>query len=269
MPADRSDRPAMTDPAGAAEPPESTEPRRFRYGPHPDQYAELTSPAAGGRIAVVIHGGYWRAAFDAALGRAPARALARSGWQAWNVEYRRVGRGGGWPETFTDIAAALDMIGTWARAAGPAGPGLVLIGHSAGGHLAAWAARRAAVPIAGVVSQAGVLDLQAAGELGLSRGAAFELMGTPSEFGAAFAAADPSRAIPLGVPVRCVHSRADVDVPFSQSEDFVRRSRAAGGDAELIEASGDHFSLIDPDHADWRLCTRAAAELVGPPADEH
>nr|WP_218852545.1 alpha/beta hydrolase [Spelaeicoccus albus] len=247
--------------------------RRFRYGRHPAQFAELALPAAsdadppGRRIAVVVHGGYWRSAFDASLGMPLARDLASSGWAAWNVEYRRLGAGGGWPATFIDVLAAMDMIGTWSTNVGSIGARparIVLIGHSAGGQLAAWAARFRRVPIAGVVSQAGLLDLHAAEELALSHGAVRELMGGPSsELPAEFAAADPSRAIPLDVPVRCIHARADADVPFAQSSEFVRRSTRAGGDARLAEASGDHYTLIDPAHADWRLCVDAAVELAG------
>src|SRR5699024_6112640 len=129
---------------------------RIRYGAHPDQYGELTVPGPGCPLAVIIHGGYWRARVDAALGRPLASDLAGRGWATWNLEYRRVGDGGGWPATFVDVLAGIDAV------AGPAGAyridvsATVLIGHSAGGQLAVWAAgRRLRVPLAGVVSQAG------------------------------------------------------------------------------------------------------------------
>lgn len=241
--------------------------RRCRYGTHASQYVDVTFPrpaASPPPIAVVIHGGYWRAAVDASLGAPLAGDLAARGWAAVNVEYRRVGDGGGWPATFTDVAAALDLLEPLAARWNWDTSRIVLMGHSAGGHLAAWAAgRHTRIPVAGVVSQAGVLDLHAAESLGLSRGAARELMGAvSSERQREFDAADPSRMVPLPVPVRCVHARADVDVPFSQSEDFVRRSTRAGADASLTEAAGDHFTLIDPHHSDWRLCVAAAGELV-------
>lgn len=120
---------------------------RIRYGAHPDQYGELTVPGPGCPLAVIIHGGYWRARVDAALGRPLASDLAGRGWATWNLEYRRVGDGGGWPATFVDVLAGIDAV------AGPAGAyridvsATVLIGHSAGGQLAVWAAgRRLRVP---------------------------------------------------------------------------------------------------------------------------
>lgn len=243
--------------------------RRYRYGAHASQYVDLTVPRGGEErppIAVIIHGGYWRAAVDASLGAPLARDLSARGWAAVNIEYRRVGDGGGWPETFTDVAAAIDLLVPLARAWWLDRTRIVLIGHSAGGHLAAWAAgRHLQVPVAGVVSQAGVLDLHAAESLGLSRGAARALMGgSSSELPGEFAAADPSSGVPLTVPVRCVHAHGDDDVPFSQSEDFVRRNARAGGDASLTVAAGDHFTLIDPHHGDWLLCVEAAARIIAP-----
>lgn len=240
---------------------------RIRYGTHPDQYAELTVPGAASPLAVIIHGGYWRARVDAALGRSLVADLAGRGWATWNLEYRRVGDGGGWPATFADVLAGIDAVTGPAETYRIAVSRTVLIGHSAGGHLAAWAAgRRLRTRPAGVVTQAGVLDLAAAERLNLSSGAAVELMGgTSIERPDDFAAADPARMLPPTVPVRCVHARADNDVPFSQSADYVAAARAAGGDVRLIEAAGDHFTLIDPAHADWRLCRAAADELARRP----
>lgn len=251
-------------PAGAAS---ARAARRYRYGPHPSQYVELRVPRAGRTpppVAVIIHGGYWRAAVDASLGEPLAADLAARGWVSVNIEYRRVGDGGGWPTTFTDVLAAVDVLAPLSGEFRMDTSRIVLIGHSAGGHLAVWASGLSErVPVAGVVSQAGVLDLSAAEELGLSRGAARDLIGgTSAELPREFAAADPTRVMPPAVPVRCVHARADVDVPLSQSEDFVRRSVRAGGDVRLIEAAGDHFSLIDPGHGDWQLCVDAAGELA-------
>ena len=111
---------------------------------------------------VVIHGGFWKAAYDLSLGRPLAASLAEHGWAAWNIEYRRVGNGGGDPATFDDVAAAIDAL----RDQDLPLDRVLAVGHSAGGHLATWAASRgrfprwpARVELTGVVSQAGVLDL--------------------------------------------------------------------------------------------------------------
>jgi acetyl esterase/lipase len=138
----------------------------LRYGDDPSQFAELTWPVdgAGGRpvgVGVVIHGGFWRAQYDLALGAPLAASLTASGWAALNVEYRRVGNGGGYPVTLDDIGAAIDAL---APIEGIDRSRVVTIGHSAGGHLAAQAATRddPTVAVTAVVSQAGVLDLQRA-----------------------------------------------------------------------------------------------------------
>src|SRR5689334_22880724 len=83
-----------------------------RYGPGADQFLELTLPTGQGRhpVAVVLHGGFWRAAYGVELARPLAADLAAAGLAAVAVEYRRVGAGGGWPATLEDVAAALDAL---------------------------------------------------------------------------------------------------------------------------------------------------------------
>ncbi len=226
------------------------------YGDDPSQYAEIYHPSGESRgVVVVIHGGFWRAACDASLGRPLARSLAREGWTAWNLEYRRVGNGGGVPETLDDVAAGIDAL---ADVEGLDTSTVITLGHSAGGHLATWAPSRGRfeqwqperVPVTGVVSQAGVLDLRAAYALDLGDGAVEAFLGHPP--GPADDPLEPLRQVPLsGVPVRCVHGRDDTVVPLSQSESYVEVATAAGGDAELLEVDGDHFVVTDPASFAW------------------
>lgn len=223
--------------------------RRIAYGDDPSQYAELTLPDGTSRgVVVIIHGGFWKAAYDASLGRPLAASLVEQGWTAWNVEYRRVGNGGGTPATFDDVAAAIDALADvedldLAR--------VVTLGHSAGGHLAVWAAGRTEprVAVTAAVSQAGVLDLVAADEEGLGDGAVAALLGHPA--GTADASWDPAQQLPLDVPVRAVHAADDVVVPISQSQGYVDAALAAGADATLTEVEGGHFGVIDPQTTAW------------------
>lgn len=236
-------------------------PARISYGDHPDQYGELWQPAGSSQpgVLVVIHGGFWRARYDASLGRPLAADLAARGWVAWNIEYRRAGAGGGWPVTLDDVAAAVDHL----AALDVDTSRVVAIGHSAGGQLAAWAAGRgdARVPISGVVSQAGVLDLVTAARSGVGHTAVADLLGgLPDDVADRYAAADPMQHVPLPVPVVCVHARADDEVPFEMSERYV--AAAARADAQLVEAAGDHYTLIDPRSPDWQLCVAAGAHLL-------
>ena len=231
------------------------QPRTVRYGADRSQFAELSLPAGTPKgTVVVIHGGFWRARYDLALGRPLAASLVEHGWAAWNIEYRRAGNGGGSPETMDDVAAAVDAL---ADLDVPLGR-VTTVGHSAGGHLATWAASRGRHPrwpervaVTGVISQAGVLDLRAAYDEHLGDGAVEAFLGHPP--GPGDDAVDPARQIPLDVPVHCVHTLADDTVPVSQSRAYVAAATAAGARAELTELDGDHFVVIDAESEAWRL----------------
>ncbi|VXC25151.1 S9 family peptidase [Aeromicrobium sp. 9AM] len=234
-----------------------------RYGDDDSQFGELTraaGPAKG--VVVVIHGGFWRAAYDLALGRPLVASLVEHGWTAYNLEYRRVGNGGGYPQTLDDVAAGIDALAT---VAGLDTTTVITLGHSAGGHLAVWAAGRPkltgtswadpAVPVTAAISQAGVLDFHTAVHLGSGAAAAF--MGDHDEI----AYADPTAQIPLDVPVRCVHAADDDTVPISQSIEYADRTNATGGDAELVEVTGGHFDGIDPSSAAWARTLQVVDDL--------
>jgi acetyl esterase/lipase len=233
---------------------------RSRYGPDPAQFGELYRPRepAHPGVVVVVHGGVWRARYDLALGRPLAADLAAHGFTAWNVEYRRVGNGGGWPVTADDVGAAIDHLATLDVDTS----GVVTIGHSAGGHLAVWVTGRATplVPVTAAVAQAGVLDVRRALRNGLGGGAvAAFLGGPPDEVPDHYRAADLLAAAPPPVPVLCVHARADDVVPIRQSEAYVA---AAGNQAILREQPGDHFTVIDPQHGSWALVRDALPDLL-------
>ncbi|WP_370290910.1 alpha/beta hydrolase family protein [Nocardioides sp.] len=233
-----------------------------RYGDDPSQYGELFLPDPVRKprgVVVVIHGGFWRAEYDASLGTPLAADLAARGWAAWNLEYRRVGDGGGAPATFDDVAAGIDKLADISSVTTEK-PALdlsrvITLGHSAGGHLATWSAARGRygfsddVAVTHVISQAGVLDLRAAAEAGLGNGAETDLLGhRPSREDERY---DPAQQLPLDVPVWCVHGKDDDTVPIGQSESYVERATAAGATAELIAVEGDHFVVIDPSSEAW------------------
>lgn len=244
--------------------------QRYGYGEDASQWAELYlphGPAAAG-VAVVIHGGYWRSAYAADLGAPLAADLARHGVAAWNLEYRRMGNGGGWPATFEDIAHGIDALAVAAEEHGLALGSVVALGHSAGGQLAVWAAGRStfppgavgampAVEVTGVVSQSGLLNLAQAQQLGLSSNAVAKLLGEN------VALADPMSAIPLPVPVVAVHAMNDADVPASQSESYLAAAVAAGADARLVRVPGDHMDLIDVGSESYATCRELVLGLLG------
>lgn len=200
--------------------------------------AELFPPPGVARgVAVVLHGGFWRAAYDRHLMDDLCRDLAARGWAAWNLEYRRLGEGGGWPATFDDVEAGIRASNTVLLEP------CVAIGHSAGGHLALWAAARGLVTYA--VAQAGVVDLAEAARLRLSDGVVSELV--PPEL---YPLASPAAMLPLGVPQLLVHGEDDDTVPVEMSRAY---AEAAGDEVTLVTLPGvGHYEHLDPSSAAWQ-----------------
>jgi acetyl esterase/lipase len=259
------------------------------YGPDPDQLIDLWSPKRdrlAAPLIVIIHGGFWMAQYDRTHSRPMANALAAEGYAVAVPEYRRVGSPGrgGWPGTFDDIAALIDSVGRLAAPHGADPDRTVWVGHSAGGHLALWAAARhrlppgspwraAGPPAAGVVSLAGCSSLRLSAQWGEGDGAAARLLGgTPDEVPERYAAADPAALLPLGVPVTLVHGTRDEQVRVEMSREYAARATAAGDQVSMVELPGvEHFGLIDPLCAAWPHVLQAIAAAVptGPSGAAH
>lgn len=269
----------MADPAEILTRPAPPPDLELRYGQLSDQVAGVWRPPVPGPhpVVVVVHGGFWRARYDRAHTGPMCAALAAEGYVAASIEYRRTGNGGGWPATFDDVAAAVDTVpGLLAgQAPGAADAGrVVLLGHSAGGQLALWAASRHrlarpnrwardAVPpgLRGVVALAPVADLVRAAELRLSDGAVHDFLGgDPATVPDRYATADPVRLAPAGVPTVLVHGTDDESVPLELSE---RYAAAAGEHASLVALPGTgHFELIDPLSAAWTTVVERVAAVA-------
>lgn len=235
-------------------------PQVVRYGEHDDQFVHVYKPTSDPVGTVVsIHGGYWRAKYGLDLNAPMAEHLSSNGWRVLNVEYRRVepDSTGVWPDMAADIVAACQL----AEDTGPT----VLLGHSAGGHLALWAAAQGAVKADSVVALAPVSDLFLADGLELSDHATAALLGTTAaERPDLYAEASPMYLLPLGVPQLVVHGKADDAVPPEMSIDYVEAARGAGDAIELVDPKKvDHFHIIDPAHQVWRSVDHFLAKLVG------
>ncbi|MET3961968.1 acetyl esterase/lipase [Marmoricola sp. OAE513] len=225
---------------------------------HPDQYGVLRVPDRKPLgLAVLVHGGFWLDQYKAGLMDPMADALHDLGYATWNVEYRRVGTGGGFPATFDDIAAAFDKV---AELDLPEGLDVFSIGHSAGGHLAVWAASRTdstpggapSVTPTTTISLSGVLDLTSAGHQGIGNGAPQGLMnGDPDQEAAAYALGDPAALVPAKGRIVAVAAKDDDIVPPDQSSTYVKLDSGAGGDGALVSVPGGHFDLIDPSSDAW------------------
>ncbi|MEV6325442.1 alpha/beta hydrolase fold domain-containing protein [Nocardia sp. NPDC051787] len=259
------------------------------YGPQPSQVADLSMPETAGPhpVAVLVHGGFWKATYDRSYFAPLVWDLVGRGYAVWNLEYRRLGEpGGGWPGTLLDAAAAVDLLALMTVQAGswrlPEGTRLdltrvVTVGHSAGGQLALWLAARTRLPlpiggpprtpIACAVALAGVLDLHTADmqRLGATEadpvtsaslcpaGAVAALLGGHAdEVPERYHLSSPHYLLPLGLSVILVHGGADQDVPIQQSRTYAAAARAAGDSVELIESSdAGHFDVVDTRGPEW------------------
>jgi acetyl esterase/lipase len=252
--------------------------RTYHYGPDRSQRGELHLPSGPGPhpAMLLLHGGSWRKRYGSVVMRGLAADLLRRGWAVWNIEYRRLGAGGGWPATFEDVAAAIDHL---AELDAPLDMARVsLLGHSAGGHLALWAAGRDRLPpgvpgaIAGrgrvrlqrVISQAGVCDLAGAYR-DWHGGAVRALMGgSPQEVPERYRVGDPLALVPVDTQVLLVHGVVDATVSVKLSREYARAAREAGGAVELVEIEGQaggHRAHVDPRGAAWAVVTRWLPEV--------
>jgi acetyl esterase/lipase len=252
---------------------------RLAYGTDTLQFGELYLPTGEGPhpVVILIPGGYWRARYGLDLMNGLAEDLARRGFAAWNIEYRRMGNpGGGWPGTFQDVAQATDYLNELALTYNLDLKRVVPIGHSAGGHLALWLAARKRIPAAspisprteplaltGAISLAGVLDLNQAYDLHLSNDAVVELLGaTPSDAPERYAAASPASLLPLGIPQVLIHGTADDNVPIQVSQSYAAAARAAGDTLAYFEPEGvDHFDVINAETEVWTLTMQELQNL--------
>ncbi|WP_344841902.1 alpha/beta hydrolase family protein [Kribbella ginsengisoli] len=252
------------------------EPMTISYGGDESQVADLYLPEGDGKVpvAVVIHGGFWMSSYGRELATPLAEDLARQGIAGYAIEYRRIGNGGGWPATFEDVAAAIDKLADQPRLDLSK---VVAVGHSAGGHLAVWAAGRSGLPqwapgatprvvLVGAVSQAGVLDLVNAYDEKVGGDAVPAFLGTtPARDLKRYQLASPYERLPLKVPVALVHGTRDGQVPIEQSRRYRDAAVAKGAQVKLTELEHvGHFELIDPDAKAWQTCRTETMRLLEP-----
>jgi acetyl esterase/lipase len=245
-------------------------PDTLAYGPEPSQEGDLWCPAGEGPhpVVVLFHGGFWYHAWERDLMDGLASDLARRGIAAWNVEYRRVGAGGGWPATGEDAGRATDHLVALAPVYGLDLERVAVLGHSAGAQLALWVAarrRRALVHPALVVGLATIADLEAARADRVGGGSVARLLDGPSvaDPEAALADASPLARLPIGVPQLLAHAIDDAVVPLAQTTRYARSAVAAGDAVSVLELeAGGHFDLIDPHTPAWASVASALEKIL-------
>lgn len=231
--------------------------RTVQYGTHPDQLYDVRLPRATSEAeprdvtVVVIHGGFWRPEIDRTHAAAQSTAFAAKGFHVATIEYRRIP--GDWPTMAADVLTAITAL----QADAEIPDRVVLLGHSAGGHLATWATYQPEVSVTGTVSLAGCVDLHLTRDLDLDGGATLALMGSAPE--SVWRAADPALLGRPPVPVRLVHGDADDRVPVEVSESY-QAAADAGIPLQVLAGCG-HYELIDTDAAQFPH-TIAAVDAV-------
>ncbi|MFZ4486107.1 MAG: alpha/beta hydrolase [Candidatus Nanopelagicales bacterium] len=229
--------------------------QQIAYGPHADQVADIYRPPASapdGGLVLFVHGGYWRPPVDRRHARSIARALAGAGYVTCSIEYRRVP---GEPSlTITDVCLAL---GALPALLGLADEVPLLVGHSAGGHLALIAASQNPHLAAGVLALAPVADLQSAEALDLGSGAVPAFLGGPA---GARPDLDPVRCDSPGLPTTVIHGARDSIVPIAQAHAL---ALAWPGTCRVVVVDdAAHFELIDPGSTAWQVVADEVGRLL-------
>jgi acetyl esterase/lipase len=236
-------------------------PDTLAYGHEPGHEGDLWLPPTGGPhpVVLLLHGGFWYHAWERDLMDGLAVDLARRGFAAWNVEYRRVGAGGGWPAPADDADRATEHLRALAPVYDLDLDRLIVLGHSAGAQLALWVAargRRGEVHPALAVGLATIGDLEAARAERIGGGSVARLLDGAE---AALADASPIERLPIGVAQILAHAADDDVVPPAQTTRYAAAARSAGDEITLLRfGTGGHYGLIEPRTPAWAA---VAAEI--------
>jgi acetyl esterase/lipase len=251
---------------------------RIPYGEDPLQFGDLRLPKGDGPhpVVIVIHGGCWRAKYNLDHVSSFCAALTKIGLATWSLEYRRLGNpGGGWPGTFIDVARGTDFLQKIALKHSVDLGRIIAVGHSAGGHLALWLAVRPHLPVEsllysgqplpleGVISLAGVVDLRKGETLGACGDALNLLVGGSSvEVPDRYQQASPAEFLPIGIPQRLIVGERD-NVMLKLGRIYEATAKKTGDDVQLTVIEGAaHFELIAPETASWTVVKNTILSLL-------
>ena len=205
-----------------------------------------------------------------------AKALTNDGVAVWSLEYRRLDLGGGWPETFLDVAAGADFLRALAEEYALDLARVVAVGHSAGGHLALWLAGRHKLDfedelylenpleLRGVVSLAGIPDLADALSRNICPDAPDRLMGgTPEQVPERYAQGSPRELLPFGLRQIFIQGDQDDTVPLSYVKLYETVAKKGGEEVRLENlADTGHFEIVVATTPQWQIVRAAVLELL-------
>ena len=256
---------------------------RILYGDSPLNYGDLRIPesADGDQhpLVILVHGGAWESSFTSQYFGELAEALTDAGLATWNLEFRRLNNpGGAFPGMFLDVANGVDYARQLAEQYPIDLDRVVLLGHSSGGHLAAWAAGRKNIPVGnelhsenplpvkGFVDLAGVLDLEAAFAAG--RKDVLQVVGAAdgAQLSEKAPTTSPIDLLPLGVPQTLIVGTKDNPWRIEALGRYRDAAVAGGDDAELKLMEGaNHFDVVDVCSPAWQPLITAVLQYVGKP----
>lgn len=251
------------------------------YGDHPSQFGVLRMPTLSGPspVVITIHGGFWQSKYGLEENTPLDEDLTRRGYATWNVEYRRVGEeGGGWTGTFGDIIDAVNHLTQLKERFQLDLSRVIVLGHSAGGQLALWLASQTnkgqmsgiestlQIPIRGVISLSGVLDLRKMWEIHNGKGMVSPVTtfigGSPQEVSERYSLASPIELLPLNIEQVLIHGELDRHVPVDLSVEYFRRANELGDKVRLVVLPEvEHFAVIDPSSSAWESVVNSLESL--------
>ena len=253
------------------------------YGDSPFQFGNLRLPDGPGPypVVMVLHGGCWLSLYaNLQNSEALADTLRNYNVATWNVEYRCVDQsGGGWPGTFFDVSRATDHLRFIACKYDLDLNNVIIIGHSAGGHLALWTAARPILSpqsplwgenpllLRGVIALAGPGDLKEFiphADIECREGIVAELLGgTATQVPERYQDCSPIELLPLGIPQIIISSEHDWVVPPELGESYTKTAREAGDDVRhLIIPKAGHHELMAPYSIAWNTILQSVQFLL-------
>lgn len=258
-----------------------TEQFRIPYGDHSSQFGVLRMPTLSGLspVVITIHGGFWQSKYGLEENTPLDEDLTRRGYATWNIEYRRMGEvGGGWTGTFDDIINAVNHLNQLKERFQIDLSRVIVLGHSAGGHLALWLASQInkdqmngienalLIPIRSVISLAGVTDLRQMWKIHEDKGMISPVTsfigGSPQEVSERYSLASPIELLPLNIEQILIHGELDRHVPVDLSVEYHRRALELGDKVSLVVLPDvEHFMVIDPSSSAWQSVINSLESL--------
>lgn len=257
---------------------------RLPYGGSPYQFVELFQPRGLGPfpVVVLIHGGCFKNQYQGMPQmRGIAGALSSQGIAVWSIEYRGIDEpGGGYPGSFQDVNAALDMLAVQAENRHFDIARIIAVGHSSGAYLALWTAGRSRVPassplhdsqsisVRNVVALGGLGDLRPYAE-SLQNACGYSISQVTGVSSAArqdvYADTTPIELSPNGSHTVFVNGELDNLATPQEAQGYADRVRRRGDAAETVVLPGaSHFDEVSITSASWPVVLGVIRSLLGP-----